>query len=86
MTEQNKLDEARTTLQAQIQAYPDGDMAKDAYWMLLAVHGLSLPLIGRLSAPDADGLYRSYAKAYRRWERLPVQEQVLAALKKQAAS
>ena len=36
LTEQNKLDDARVKLQAQIEAYPDGDMAKDAYWMLLA--------------------------------------------------
>ena len=36
LTEQNKTDDARTKLQAQIKAYPDGDMAKDAYWMLLA--------------------------------------------------
>ncbi len=36
LTEQSKTDDARTKLQAQIKAYPDGDMAKDAYWMLLA--------------------------------------------------
>lgn len=30
-----KLDEARVKLQKQIAAYPDGDMAKDAYWALL---------------------------------------------------
>ncbi len=30
-----KADEARDKLQAQIKTYPDGDMAKDAYWALL---------------------------------------------------
>lgn len=30
-----KADEAREVLQKQIKAYPDGDMAKDAYWALL---------------------------------------------------
>ncbi len=30
-----KLDEARNVLNKQIQAYPNGDMAKDAYWALL---------------------------------------------------
>lgn len=36
LTGQNKPDEAREKLNAQIKAYPDGDMAKDAYWMLLS--------------------------------------------------
>ena len=36
LTGQGKLDDARGKLNAQIRAYPDGDMAKDAYWMLLS--------------------------------------------------
>ena len=36
LTEQNKNDAARERLESQIKSYPDGDMAKDAYWMLLA--------------------------------------------------
>ncbi|MBO4351327.1 MAG: transglycosylase SLT domain-containing protein [Proteobacteria bacterium] len=36
LTGQNKPDEAREKLNAQIKTYPDGDMAKDAYWMLLS--------------------------------------------------
>ena len=59
---------------------------KSAYWMLAAVHGLTQPLIGRLSPADASALARLYAGSYRRWERLPAQKQALSALKKRAAS
>lgn len=55
-----------------------------AYWMLCAVHGFTLELIGRLDAADAAALLASYAKDFRRWERLPVQQQVYAALKRAA--
>ena len=54
-----------------------------AYWMLLAVHGMTLPLIGRLDAPDAAALREEYTKRYPRRERFPAQKQVLSALKKQ---
>ncbi len=53
-----------------------------AYWMLIAVQGLSLPLIDGLDPADADALFRIYEKTYPRWERLPVQKKVLAALRK----
>ena len=33
---EGKTDEAREKLRAQIAAYPNGDMAKDAYWMLMS--------------------------------------------------
>lgn len=59
---------------------------KSAYWMLIAVHGLTPPLVARLSPADAAELHRRYAKAYRRWERLPIQDKVLDALKKRAAA
>lgn len=52
-----------------------------AYWMLQAVHGLTVPLIPRLSPEDARALRMQYQEAYPRWERLPAQKQVLAALK-----
>ena len=53
---------------------------KSVYWMLLAVQGLTLPLIPLLSPEDAAVLKKGYAAQYRRWERLPVQQQVLKAL------
>ena len=54
---------------------------KSAYWMLLAVHGLTLRLIESLDAERARSLYDWYAAAFPRQERLPVQKQVLKALK-----
>ena len=62
-------------------AYPD--VHPSVYWMLLAVQGLTQPLITCLRPEDAQPLYRWYQKAYPRRERLPVQNQVLEALKRQ---
>ena len=58
--------------------------APAVYWTLLAVHGLSLGLIGRLDSADASELYKAYKSTYPRSKRLPAQEQVLAALKERA--
>ncbi len=54
---------------------------RTAYWMLLAVQGLTQPLIRLLSPEDAGILADLYEKNYRRFERLPVQNQVIKALK-----
>ena len=62
-------------------AYPD--VHPSVYWMLLAVQGLTQPVIACLRPEDAQALYLWYQKAYPRRERLPVQNQVLAALKRQ---
>ena len=51
-----------------------------AYWMLLAVHGLSLELIEGLDAEDAAGLRAWYAEAYPKRQRVPVQNKLLKAL------
>ena len=56
--------------------------SKTAYWMLLAVHGLTLGLAERLPREESAPLRARYAKDYPRWERLPVQKKVLDALKK----
>ncbi|MCR5089506.1 MAG: hypothetical protein K6C08_08350 [Oscillospiraceae bacterium] len=56
---------------------------QSAYWVLLAVQKLTLPLIERLDSEDTAKLLEYYRKAYPRRERLPVQDQILAALKKQ---
>ena len=55
-----------------------------AYWMLLAAHGTVLDLIPMLSPADAAELMKEYGKLYRRWERLPVQKNVIKALQKAA--
>ena len=62
-------------------AYPD--VHPSVYWMLLAVQGLTQPVITHLRPEDAQALYLWYQKAYPRRERLPVQNQVLEALKRQ---
>ena len=52
------------------------------YWMLQAVHGLTVDLAALLAPQDAKALRDDYAKAYRRWERLPAQTKALDALEK----
>ena len=52
-----------------------------AYWMLLAVHGLTGALTERLSPEDAKALYDAYTGRYKRWERLPNQIELLKKLK-----
>ncbi|MBP1535088.1 MAG: hypothetical protein IK999_13330 [Ruminococcus sp.] len=50
------------------------------YWMLVAVHGLTEKLIDKLTAEDAAKLKKSYGANFKRWERLPAQQKVYAAL------
>lgn len=54
------------------------------YWMLLAVHSLTLPFIPLLDPQDAHALYDSFCASYSRRKRLPSQEQLLADLRKRA--
>ena len=56
-------------------------LPQSAYWMLIAVQSFGLDLTEGLNAEDAGALRRSYAHDYPRWERMPVQEKLLAALK-----
>ena len=50
------------------------------YWMLMAVHGLTLELAGQLRREDAEALWNEYRTAYPRRERLSPQKKVLSAL------
>ena len=50
------------------------------YWMLQAVHGMTVDLAARLTPQDARSLRDEYVKAYRRWDRLPSHKKALAAL------
>ena len=61
------------------------DQPEAVQWMLRAVERHCLVLVPFLSSDAADGLYREYAKRYRPWDRLPVQKQLLQALKGAAA-
>ena len=53
---------------------------KSIYWMLIAVHGLTSVLIPLLGKANAAALKKEYGAAFRRWERLPVQQQIYRAL------
>lgn len=55
-----------------------------AYWMLIAVQGFGLDLIGYLNPVDAKALAEFFSAAYPRRIRLPVQEKLLKRLKQQA--
>ena len=61
---------------------PQRDRApKCAYWMLVAVQGLTRPLLGDLAPEDAAALRRQLEKAYPRYARMPVQNELLRELK-----
>lgn len=77
--------EVRELLDFMYQLPKSHEEPKSIYWMLIAVHGLTAILIPLLGQSDAAALRKSYAAAYKRWERLPVQQKVLRALE-QAAS
>lgn len=74
----------RTVLEklfAAAKKYPD---PKSAHWMLVAIQGLARELIPGLSREDAASLAKDYEAAWPRRARLPVQDEVLRALKKAA--
>ena len=55
-----------------------------AYWMLLAVHRHSLPLIPLMAEERAKPLLDWYTAVYPRAKRFPVQNDVIKALKRRA--
>ena len=54
---------------------------KSAYWMLIAVQGLTKNLIAGLSQEDADALAAHYAEQYPRSQRMPIQNDLLKLLR-----
>lgn len=52
-----------------------------AEWMLRAIERHALPLIPHLCSAAAADLARAYARRYKRYDRLPAQQQVYKALK-----
>ena len=52
------------------------------YWLLNAVHGLTIGLVERLNREDAETLYEQYRSMLPRWKRLPVQKKLFAELDK----
>ena len=56
---------------------------KSAYWMLVAVQGLTRELIPRLGREDAAALLKAYESAWPRRMRLPVQTELVKLLRAQ---
>ena len=54
------------------------------FWMLCAVHGLTLDMTKLLGTDDALALKKQYSADFSRWERLPAQQKVYKALKQSA--
>ena len=57
------------------------DANQTVYWMLIAVHSLTHPLIELLTRADALTLWQWYGKAFPRRQSLPNQKKVLDALR-----
>lgn len=54
---------------------------KVLYWMLLAAHALTMPLVERLTSGDAAALRAWYEKTYTRTNRLPNQKVLIQRLR-----
>ena len=72
---------AREVLEMMFHAPRDLPAPQSAYWILMAVQGYGQMLIPQLSPQDAAELAADYEKTFPRRERMPVQKQLLAALK-----
>ena len=55
---------------------------KSAYWMLIAVQGLTRELIGALGKEDAAALAERFSEMYPRYEQVPVQIELLKDLQR----
>lgn len=82
--EQPDSADLRTVLEKLYALAKENPEPKSAFWMLVAVQGLSRELIPGLKPEDAAALTRDYESAWPRRTRLPVQDEVLKLLKKAA--
>ena len=78
-------EELQELLSALYTAARGQDVPRGAYWMLVAVHGLSRPLVELLSVEDAAALARRYTADYPRRERFPAQQELVQALLKRGS-
>lgn len=71
-----------TEVLRQIYKAPGKDpVPKTAYWMLIAVHGLTDELVPLLTREDAAALLQEYTAAYPKREWFPAQKQLVKKLK-----
>jgi len=75
---------ARAVLEYVYRAPQEHRDDKSAYWMLMAVHGLTVPAVKALTPADAADLAAWYDKAYPKRKRFPTQNETVEALKTQA--
>ena len=76
--------DVREIMEYVISAPQTADAPRAAYWMLIAVQGLTRPLLPLLSAADAGAVGAHLEKLFPRSKRLPVQDELLRALGKRA--
>ena len=74
----------REIMEYVISAPQAADAPRAAYWMLIAVQGLTQPLLPLLSSADAQAVGESLDKLFPRSKRLPVQDKLLRELRKRA--
>jgi len=77
-------EEGAALMRELLRAPEEGAWPEHAYLMLIALQRHSLGLISRLSAADAEELAAWQQKTYPFYRRLPVQKDVLRALKRQS--
>ncbi len=76
--------DVREIMEYVISAPQTADAPRAAYWMLIAVQGLTRPLLPLLSTADAGAVGAHLEKLFPRSKRLPVQDELLRALGKRA--
>ena len=74
----------REVMEYVISAPQKADAPRAAYWMLIAVQGLTRPLLPLLSASDAGTVCALLEKIFPRSQRLPVQDELRRELRKRA--
>jgi hypothetical protein len=74
----------REVMEYVISAPQTADAPRAAYWMLIAVQGLTQPLLPLLSATDAQTVGELLEKLFPSSKRLPVQDKLLRELRKRA--
>ena len=77
-----EVDDPYQTVKLLIEAEKKYDAPKAATFMLSAIHGLAIPLVGDLDASQKAELIAYYDENVKKRDRLPVQVQLYKALKK----
>jgi len=74
----------REIMEYVLSAPQKADAPRAAYWMLIAVQGLTRPLLPLLSPADAGAVGALLERLFPRSQRLPVQDKLLRELRRRA--